>query len=119
MSDLSFVSKIRRLLQFHKRSTLLIFILGLASTQSVAAATIIVPPGGNFQASINAATFGYTNDLHAGGTYKHEKWFEKVQRFLKEFFDIVDYLFVRAFLVILAVMGAVSLIRHHKSKMQL
>jgi hypothetical protein len=117
MADLSFVSKIRRLIHFCTRLTLLILILGFASTQqSVAAATIVVPTGGDFQAAINVASFGDTIALQVGAAYEHETWFEKAQRFLKEFFDIVDYFFVRVLLVILAIMGAVSLIRHHNNR---
>ena len=120
MSDLSFVSKFRRLPQFCTRLTFLIIILGFASTeQSIAAPTIIVPTGGDFQAAINDVLFGDTIDLHVGTTYEHERWFEQVQRFLKELFDIVDYFFVRAFLVVLAIMGAISLIRNHNNKMKL
>jgi hypothetical protein len=119
MSDLNFISMIH-LIHFRSLATLLrILILGLASSHSVSAATVVIPTGGHFQAALNAAAFGDTMVLQMGATYHTANRFEAAQQCLKELFDIVDFLFVKLFLLIIAVMAAVSYIRHHYNKMKL
>src|SRR5689334_14780054 len=48
----------------------LFIVFGGGAVASVSAATLVVPSGGDLQAAINAANFGDTIILAAGGTYK-------------------------------------------------
>src|SRR5262245_6733057 len=47
----------------------LLMVFGCGAVASLSAATIVVPSGGDLQAAINAANFGDTIILAAGGTY--------------------------------------------------
>src|SRR4029077_8332809 len=61
-----------RLFNFHisLAPVLLILVLGFLASASVQATTIVVPGGGDFQAALNAASFGDTIILQAGATYQ-------------------------------------------------